>query len=184
MDAGTRSLDDKDHSRLQAGAYSFSQYYPYVAYVAGALLAVFILCCLFCKCFRDGCWHFICCCCCPCCASDREPEPSASEYEYVDEDDSEETRPNYHPPPPALPPPPPALPPVPPLLPPGSAHSNAPRNQASPIRPQRLNNNYRRSMPPATYGPPGSAPPAAKQVARTAKIIGNILAYDRGKRKR
>jgi len=89
----------------------------------------------------------------------------------------------HAPPPPYIPPP---LPPV--SLPPSMPQRN---QMVATAKTQKyigniLNNNNRRPPPMMgqSYGTPSTAPPAAKQVARTAKIIGNILSFDKGRRKR
>ena len=158
----------------------------YASYALAAIIVIAIILCILCKCVRDACWHCLCCCCCPCCSYDKEI-PSTS-YDLVE--DEEEMPPTHHPPPPPLPPSfptslpqqasqPPMQPPQPPLALP---HSNGIKMSPKPLRMNTYF--YKRPIPVASYNSPGIAPPAAKQVARTAKIIGNILAYDRGKRKR
>lgn len=144
-----------------------NKYVPYLVTFLVLLLVIAVASCCFCKCCRDACFQCICCCCCPCCA--RMLSDDGSNTDPAFEESFEEAA---HAQPAPLPPP-------------------VPQRQPGPMRTPRFPGNAfndinRRPPPPMAqnYSGPQVAPPAARQVARTAKIIGNILAIERGRRKR
>lgn len=154
---------------------------PVVFVISVCSIVTFVGLILFCKCFRTAICQCMCCC-FPCC----QPTESVVGVDTESASDSGSAQPQ-------LPPqPPPPLPPLPIPFPPQSMPpmSNPPSMQPSmPIATRTFKAPIQSMVPgrrPATsmsnYASPSTAPPAAKQVARTAKIIGNILALDKGKR--
>lgn len=175
---------------------NFNTWIPYIVVIAGSLLFVFIGLCLFCKCFRAYWCSVFFCCCYDCCCAEKSTEnaqsydnqnvvmesPSRSISSESNSGGNAQSR---------LPLPPP-LPPLPtPSSHPRHLHHGGPKKHhlVNTARTQKYIGNLlasgRRPPAPMSTSPsPAVAPPAAKQVARTVKIIGNILTHDNNKRRR
>lgn len=159
---------------------------PYIVLGVSVVLLLLIALCIFCTSFRH-CIHRFCCHCCPtCCRSEAKTEIDIEQNNLPIDNDIEQIygsrsrsksqsggqafRPNVRT----------QSPPVPSGGPTKHQLANAARTQ------KYIGNILamgRRAPPPInSQGQSSGAPPAAKQVARTLKIIGNILHDKRGRR--
>ena len=170
---------------------NFSWLTPFIFIGCVGVIVIFTGAFLFCKCFRTTFIQCFCCCCSCCCADEESrvgdetrDSKSASGSESAGNAQVQPPQPpGPYVPVPQLPPAPYVPPPVPPQATQPARTQVAPRSykQTAPAVPGRT-----KTMPlqQSNYATPSTAPPAARQVARTAKIIGNILAFDKGKRRK
>lgn len=175
-----------EYQSIKTKPESLNWLLPFITLLSGALLIIFIGCILFCRCFRIllcGCWS-------PCCIGTESSVGSNIKTQSASHSGSG-TNTNTNTASAAPPPPTTTLPPIPISIYPVSHPPSARTQNTRPLN--RVDNIVIQPLPKRTLNPmmtgnrrfgagPSFAPPAAKQVARTAKIIGNILAFDKGRR--